>query len=1299
MEQNKAIKSLLFILISLIIITALPDIVSAQTVNTWSFIGPVAATDTLYSLAMNRADTSSMTIFAAGLDSSVYRSMDNGATWSKINFGVGTSNVIKVLIHASDTNTVYAATDTAGVFVSSNYGAAWTSRGLHGDTVITDLVYNYSGPDTLFAVTNYGLFRSLNRGNTWSESSTGLNADALYLTKIVQSTSDSTKYYLATSTGRIYRSTNSGASWSVYGTVPGVDNITSIIVDNTDNNILYVGVNDTLTTDGVYKTTNGSAWSKIPNDPLVSGRMSVLSLALDTTSTSRKLYAGTMSKGVFRFNISTSLTWSAIRTGLTSGQINDILIHPDSTHVLFAATTGNGIQRYNSNREPVITVKDTSFTTVTDTSFTISEDSMLSFYILATDDDGDPLSFTTSVLPTGATYTEASTDTFQFIWTPDFDQAGSYEIDFNVLDDNNGITTKTIQITVTNKNQAPYFDPILSNQTVNEGNTLAFTVYGRDDDNDQITYGTNGALPTGAGFDSTDTKRFSWIPTYDDSGSYNISFRMDDGQGGTTIDSITITVVNVNRAPVFSTLSDTVTLNEGELLQITVSAADADNDSVYYNAANLPTGATFGTISGAFSWIPNFTQSGTYRIVFNALDTNGGASFEDVVIIVNDYATPPGYDNPPTIIPVQDYTVSENDTIIFQLVATDDGPLDSLTYGLTASSLPAGAKFDSLDTRIFEWATTYDDSGTYNLVFTVIDSFPNTSTEIVVIRVNNVNRVPETIMPSDTTFSEGETISMPLGIADPDSDSVTVLFLSVPSGASIDSSSGYTLNWTPTYLQADSFLLRFRVDDGNGGKIDFQMDIIIENTNRAPASFNILYPTAGQEVKLDEYLMWEKPRDPDIDDSLSYRIEIDDDSSFSSIDIIIDTLNNNKVTVDTTSAKINSGGSNLLDLLSKSANANSDAFVLKLDTLVIPQLLELSDDSVYYWRVEAFDGNGGVSDYTSGYNTFHINLENDPPLSPGDGFSPNTSASVKVAQPTIKWDASTDQDYSDTPDKIKYIVEIADNMFYGPDYTYYTEYGQDSLASPISFGEGQWEYRLKAIDNEPDTSTAYSETQLFVVNIVNEPPNSFNLVNPADSDSVEQDTVFFDWDVCTDPDEATEIFIKYRLEIATDDQFTSESIIMYKENITYNTSHYSAAVNVLDDGEYYWRVIAEDDWGATSTSETRSFRIGLVTGIHDPGYSGIVPTKFMLENNYPNPFNNHTFVRFGLPKLSEVKVRIYSVTGKLVYSEDHRNLPAGYHIFKWNGRSNSGYVISSGVYFLVISDGRLLKSQKITLIK
>ncbi|MCP4724119.1 MAG: T9SS type A sorting domain-containing protein, partial [bacterium] len=159
-------------------------------------------------------------------------------------------------------------------------------------------------------------------------------------------------------------------------------------------------------------------------------------------------------------------------------------------------------------------------------------------------------------------------------------------------------------------------------------------------------------------------------------------------------------------------------------------------------------------------------------------------------------------------------------------------------------------------------------------------------------------------------------------------------------------------------------------------------------------------------------------------------------------------------------------------------------------------------------------------------------------------------------------------------------------------------------------------------------------------------------------------------------------------------------IVLYKEDIPYNTSHYSAAMDIFDSGVYYWRVIAKDDWEAEpDTYEVRSFSIGLVTGIHDPELPGLTPRKFTLGDNYPNPFNNHTLVKFGLPRLSEVKIRIYSVTGKLVYSENHPNLPAGHHIFKWNGRSNSGNTISSGIYFLVISNGKELKSQKITLIK
>lgn len=96
----------------------------------------------------------------------------------------------------------------------------------------------------------------------------------------------------------------------------------------------------------------------------------------------------------------------------------------------------------------------------------IDEGSTLSFTISAIDADNDPLIFSTSHLPNGATF-NASTRTFS--WTPTYSQSGTYQVSFASDDGYGGIDSETITITV--NDVAPPNAP--SNLSTSSGNTQA----------------------------------------------------------------------------------------------------------------------------------------------------------------------------------------------------------------------------------------------------------------------------------------------------------------------------------------------------------------------------------------------------------------------------------------------------------------------------------------------------------------------------------------------------------------------------------------------------------------------------------------------------------------------------------------------------------------------------------------------------------------------------------------------------------------------------------------------------------
>ncbi|HTR82280.1 MAG TPA: FlgD immunoglobulin-like domain containing protein [Bacteroidota bacterium] len=89
-----------------------------------------------------------------------------------------------------------------------------------------------------------------------------------------------------------------------------------------------------------------------------------------------------------------------------------------------------------------------------------------------------------------------------------------------------------------------------------------------------------------------------------------------------------------------------------------------------------------------------------------------------------------------------------------------------------------------------------------------------------------------------------------------------------------------------------------------------------------------------------------------------------------------------------------------------------------------------------------------------------------------------------------------------------------------------------------------------------------------------------------------------------------------------------------------------------------------------------------VTGVKDP-FSDI-PTTFVLENNYPNPFNPSTTILYGVASQSHVTVKIYSVLGQEVSTLVNDVQNPSYYRVVWNGKDYNGNLVSSGVYFFRI---------------
>lgn len=96
---------------------------------------------------------------------------------------------------------------------------------------------------------------------------------------------------------------------------------------------------------------------------------------------------------------------------------------------------------------------------------------------------------------------------------------------------------------------------------------------------------------------------------------------------------------------------------------------------------------------------------------------------------------------------------------------------------------------------------------------------------------------------------------------------------------------------------------------------------------------------------------------------------------------------------------------------------------------------------------------------------------------------------------------------------------------------------------------------------------------------------------------------------------------------------------------------------------------------------------------------GNLPTKFNLGQNYPNPFNPETIIEFDLPQRTEVKLTIFNVLGQQVVTLINKDMQPGYYRETWDGTSDSGNKVASGIYFYRLIAGEVVKTKKMMLLK
>ncbi len=425
--------------------------------------------------------------------------------------------------------------------------------------------------------------------------------------------------------------------------------------------------------------------------------------------------------------------------------------------------------------------------------------------LIITIKDRDPLNIIARTEVAGAKFVSLakiglspSASSYYLRFSPGFDDAGTYTITVSASDNLGATTNETMTVVVTDTNQTP--GATSQSLTLDEDTVLDFKLSGTDPDDNPLTFKV--VTPPASGELIGTAPNLSYKPSLNFNGADRFTFLVNDGTTDSLPATVTITVRPVNDPPVLTVLG-AQNVNEGQLLQFSVSAVDPDTDQkVSITANGLPEASTFLAAatgnSMQFGWTPNFNQAGIYTINFTATDdaTPAASDTKEVRITVNDVST---------LVTPSAQTVHELQQLVFDVSATP-GATGPVT--ITVSEIPTGATVASpaVNNTQFRWTPGITQAGSYTIVFRATINSPTPVTETKMVQITVVDTVrdmnkegsPFTVFgeagaESNQSNDQGDGLGVKVAAGDLNGDGVPDIVIGAPyaNGSAPNSGKAY----------------------------------------------------------------------------------------------------------------------------------------------------------------------------------------------------------------------------------------------------------------------------------------------------------------------------------------------------------------------------------------------------------------------------------------------------------------------------------------------------------------------------
>ena len=439
-------------------------------------------------------------------------------------------------------------------------------------------------------------------------------------------------------------------------------------------------------------------------------------------------------------------------------------------------------------------------------------------------------------------------------WSTTMSDTGAHTITVRSTDPLGLFVVQTYVLTISNNNQPPVITSSLDT-TVFIADNYRKQIYVSDENVSTLVF-TKEAGPAGLLISTLGRLVWTYL-SVSDTGTYNVSIKVTDQYGLSTIKTFTLKIKYDGRKQItIYPLNPETTCVVGTQYVQNFNAIDLTSSYIVFKAEIWPSWLIFTKFTSSSTFTAKLTgtptTTGRYQVKLSAMT-------DTLSYYINVVATP---NISPVISSTPVLTTKEDTSYSYQVIASDVDN-DPLTYTLISN--PSNMTISS--TGLIIWNPLQSNIGSHTIVLKVSDSKGASTTQTYILIVSSVNDKP--VITSTPTTDAYERLNYSYQIEAYDVDN-TVLFylLSAPQGVTVSSTG--EVSWTPTDSQVGNHNISIFVTDSIDTTIQ-SFVITVHNVNRAP-QLSIRSDTLFRFVLNQPLAVNLKAADPD-NDSLTYSID------------------------------------------------------------------------------------------------------------------------------------------------------------------------------------------------------------------------------------------------------------------------------------------------------------------------------------------------------------------------------------------------------------------------------------------